>query len=693
MGRTPESQTETCMTGSGQSRQDATGTMMESLNTAKIRLDIGFWNVRTMYDTGRLAQVISEMQRYKLSILGVSECRWTGSGRMKTSSGETILYSGRDDDQHHEGVAVILKKEVEKCLMEWKPISSRLLKVRLRGKQTNISLIQCYAPTNCADEEEKDDFYSLLQRETERLPCHDLVIIIGDLNAKVGCDNTYYQREMGKHGCGVMNENGSRLADFCALHNLIIGGTLFQHREIHKLTWYSPNNRDRNQIDHILINSKWTRSLQDVKVRRGADVGSDHQLVIAKIKLKLKKQNLKVSNIRKYDIEKLKNPRTKTMFSIELKNRFQALQDLANENEENTDYIEDSWKSVENIYKETSMKCLGYKGIQKKKEWLQPETWKAIEERRDAKKRYIDSKSERLRERYKQEYSEAQRKVKRMARADKRKNINDLAEQAQEAANKGEQGELYKITKQICGKFVSSSSGPVKDKLGNLLTTENEIESRWTEHFQELLNRPIPEDIPEISEPEIDLDINLEPPTKEEIILAIRTLKNKKAPGGDNLNAELFKTDPYLSANILFKPFHDIWVGEKLPSNWNIGKIVKIHKKGSLNDCNNWRGITLLSVPSKIMAKIIMNRIAEAVDHILRQEQAGFRRNRGCTDQIFVLRNIIEQCTEWQRKLYINFIDFQKAFDSLNRERERERESQENRVMANYSMFIHQNLN
>ena len=70
------------------------------------------------------------------------------------------------------------------------------------------------------------------------------------------------------------------------------------------------------------------------------------------------------------------------------------------------------------------------------------------------------------------------------------------------------------------------------------------------------------------------------------------------------------------------------------------------------------------------MAKIIMNRITGAVDHniILRQEQAGFRRNRGCTDQIFVLRNIIEQCTEWQRKLYINFIDFQKAFDSLNRD-------------------------
>ena len=105
-----------------------------------------------------------------------------------------------------------------------------------------------------------------------------------------------------------------------------------------------------------------------------------------------------------------------------------------------------------------------------------------------------------------------------------------------------------------------------------------------------------------------------------------------------------------------------------MPEDWTEGVIVKIPKKGALSNCNNWRGITLLSIPSKILAKIIITRITEAVDQRLRKEQAGFRKGRRCTDQIFTLRNIIEQCTEWQRQLYINFVDFEKAFDSIHRE-------------------------
>ena len=125
--RLPESSQDTRVIGSGENRTEATDRRMEVLS-AKTRTRIGFWNVRTMYETGKLAQVTAEMRRYNLHILGVSESRWTRSGRYRTNTGETVLYSGRDDDQHHEGVAI---KGVEKCLMEWKPINSRLMKIRL----------------------------------------------------------------------------------------------------------------------------------------------------------------------------------------------------------------------------------------------------------------------------------------------------------------------------------------------------------------------------------------------------------------------------------------------------------------------------------------------------------------------------------------------------------------------------------
>ena len=97
------------------------------------------------------------------------------------------------------------------------------------------------------------------------------------------------------------------------------------------------------------------------------------------------------------------------------------------------------------------------------------------------------------------------------------------------------------------------------------------------------------------------------------------------------------------------------------------GLIVKLPKKGDLTNCNNWRGIMLLSVTYKVLSRVVLNRLTTTVDPLLRKEQAGFRKGRGCADQIFTLRQIVEQSNEWSSTVYANFIDFTKAFDSVNR--------------------------
>ena len=82
-----------------------------------------------------------------------------------------------------------------------------------------------------------------------------------------------------------------------------------------------------------------------------------------------------------------------------------------------------------------------------------------------------------------------------------------------------------------------------------------------------------------------------------------------------------------------------VWEDKRIPDDWNEATIFRIPKKGALNDCKKWRGITLLSIPSKILAKIIINRLSNVVDSRLREEQAGVRNGKGCIDQIFALRN------------------------------------------------------
>ncbi|VDP00793.1 unnamed protein product [Schistosoma margrebowiei] len=152
-----------------------------------------------------------------------------------------------------------------------------------------MNIIKCYAPTNDYNEDAKDQFYNRLQSIVEKCPTKDLTILMGDFNAKVGTDNTGYEDIMGRHGLGERNENGERFANLCALNKLVIGGILFPHKRIHKTTWTSPDHSTQNQIDHICINKTFRRTKEDVRTKRGADIASDHHLLVAKMKSKLKK--------------------------------------------------------------------------------------------------------------------------------------------------------------------------------------------------------------------------------------------------------------------------------------------------------------------------------------------------------------------------------------------------------------------
>ena len=139
------------------------------------------------------------------------------------------------------------------------------------------------------------------------------------------------------------------------------------------------------------------------------------------------------------------------------------------------------------------------------------------------------------------------------------------------------------------------------------------------------------------------LEIDCSPPTKSEILKVIKSLKNKKAPGIDNITAEVLRTGIRFATDWLYDLYYKIWNAETRPEDWCRGLIIKLPKKGDRTQCTNRRGVTLPSVPSKIFCKIIQMRLSDAINTILKKEQAGFRPRVGCIDHIFTLRNIIRE--------------------------------------------------
>jgi len=165
--------------------------------------------------------------------------------------------------------------------------------------------------------------------------------------------------------------------------------------------------------------------------------------------------------------------------------------------------------------------------------------------------------------------------IKRRARKDKRNYLEERAEEAEKAAARGDLNTVYKITKELCGQ--SKQPPPVKDKSGNIISTEREQATRWVEHFRAVLNRPEPT-IAFKGRPQLeDLDISTDPPSEEEIMKAIKSMKSGKAAGIDGIQAELLKVDIHTATVTLHGLFKDIWEENKIPEDWAKGLIVKLN--------------------------------------------------------------------------------------------------------------------
>ena len=470
----------------------------------------------------------------------------------------------------------MLAPEAHGALIGWEPVNSRIITAKFTTKKKDIRLniIQCYSPTNDAEEEKKDDFYQLRQAVLDRRGANDITILTGDFNTKIEMDNTGYEGITGTHGLGQINENGESFADLCALNQLVIGGSIFPHKRILKATWISPNDVMENQIDHICISRKFRRSWTDVRVMRGADVSSDHHLLMTTVRLCLKRFTTNCTRT-KYNVGLPRNKDKQAVFQISLSNRFQPLQELIKDDETDTEIQLEQCKK---LWHDTFEEVLGKKKTQHK-EWISAYTTHKLESRTDRKTVLNSSGTRGAKAKAQEEYTAADREVKRSTKKDKRDYIDDLDRQAETAAGQG--NPMGPVPGDQAADKFQQTGKPVKDKNGNPLTTTKEQLKRWAEHFRGLLNRPTPDSPPDIPSTETELPISCYKSSKAKIKKVIMTLRSGKTAGPGEIPAEAIKADIETAVNMLYSLFSKIWE-EKLPAQWKEGINLKLSKKETL---------------------------------------------------------------------------------------------------------------
>ena len=189
----------------------------------------------------------------------------------------------------------------------------------------------------------------------------------------------------------------------------------------------------------------------------------------------------------------------------------------------------------------------------------------------------------------------------------------------------------------------------------------------WKEYFDKLLNAEEPKELIKVGNREIN-EVEAGELAIEDVIKAVRNLKKNKADGTDRIHPELRKYRGTKLWSRIYELVRQIWEEERMPEEWKEIIIVPIDRKGNRNRCENYRGIALGNAVYKIVANIILEKIEPYIEKITGEYQNGFRDGRSVIDNIFALKIINEKLWEYNQSVQYLFIDFQKAYGSVDRD-------------------------
>ncbi|KAK3540394.1 hypothetical protein QTP70_030404 [Hemibagrus guttatus] len=463
------------------------------------------------------------MERRKVDILCVQETRWKGSKAHSIGAGFKLFYYGVDSKRN--GVGVVLKEEFVRNVLEVKRVSDRVMSLKLEIEGVMLNVVSGYAPQVGCELEEKERFWSELDEVMESIPTGERVVIGADFNGHVGEGNTGDEEVMGKFGVKERNLEGQMVVDFAKRMDMAVVNTYFQKREEHRVTYKSGGRR--TQVDYILCRRGNLKEISDCKVVVGESVARQHRMVVCRMTLMVcKKKRSKIEIEKKTKWWKLKKEECCEEFRQKLR---QALGGQV--------VLPDDWETTAEVIRETGRKVLGVSSGRRKEDketwWWNEEVQDSIQRKRLAKKKWDMDRTEENR----QEYKELQRREKREMSKAKQKAYDELYTRLD--TREGEK-DLYRLARQRDrdGKDVQQVR-VIKDRDGRVLTSEESVQRRWKEYFEELMNEENEREkrVEGVNSVEQEVDKI----RKDEVRKALKRMESGKAVGPDDILVEVWK--------------------------------------------------------------------------------------------------------------------------------------------------------
>ena len=457
---------------------------------------------------------------------------------------------------------------------------------------------------------------------------------MGDFNSKVGSERS--GTIVGPFGIGEKNERGDRLIEWCKEQNLTIMNTWFKNHPRRCWTWKSPGDRTRNQIDFILMQERFRNSLTSCKAMPGADCGSDHVPVVGTMRLKLKRLK-KAKTTPKLQINMLENEEISRKYRISVKNKFSKLEQLTT--------AEEKWQMMKQSILESAKEHIPVTKRKEDKKWMNSEILGLIEERRKAKVN-------------EQKYKELDKQIKKRCNEAKENWINTQCEEI-EGNNRIDIKTMHQKIRDVTGKKSSARIGCLRSRDGNILMEKEDILNRWSEYITELYHDD--RGPPPIIDNEDEGPLILE----DEVQKALTKMKKGKAAGPDDIPSEMITALNEIGIKEVTKLLNLIYTTGEIPADMKKSVYIAIPKKQGTVDCDQHRTISLMSHLTKVMLRVLMNRMRDKILPEISETQFGFMADKGTRNAIFALRTIMERATEVQKDLYLCFIDYSKAFDKV----------------------------